>query len=295
MDPLPDLETVDLAEGPIRFRRWEGPPETTFVLVHGLGGSHLNWVQVAPSLAGLGTVYALDLPGFGRTLLQNRSSRMMDLRRSLGAFIERHSDRPVVLAGNSMGGVVGVLQAAVAPGTVEGLILSSSAFPWSGGAVPSPLVMAGFAIAEVPGLGEAAVRARLTRLRPEQVVALGFRVVTADPGIIPPEVIRLHEELVAEQRDRPDIPVAFVEASRSLMRLARRRDIARAALDAVACPTLVLHGRRDRLVPVRFALGELSRHPEWRGRIFPDVGHVPQMEAPGRWVAEVADWLASHR
>ena len=26
-------------DGPVTFREWDGPPETTFLLVHGLGGS----------------------------------------------------------------------------------------------------------------------------------------------------------------------------------------------------------------------------------------------------------------
>jgi pimeloyl-ACP methyl ester carboxylesterase len=54
----------------------------------------------------------------------------------------------------------------------------------------------------------------------------------------------------------------------------------------------VIHGWRDRLVPALYAEAELARHPDWRGRFIPDVGHVPQMEAPGRWLSEVADWAA---
>ena len=34
-------------------------------------------------------------------------------------------------------------------------------------------------------------------------------------------------------------------------------------------------------------------HPAWRGRFLPDLGHIAQMEAPGRWLAEVADWYAA--
>ena len=36
--------------GPVRYRSWDGPEDTTFVLLHGLGGTHLNWVRVAPGL-----------------------------------------------------------------------------------------------------------------------------------------------------------------------------------------------------------------------------------------------------
>ncbi len=291
---LPGPRTTETPDGPVMWRGWEGPGDVSFVLVHGLGGSHLNWVQVAPSLAGLGPVIALDLPGFGRTPLAGRPAGITDLRRALDGFLAVEAPGPVVLSGNSMGGVLAVLQAAIEPDRVAGLILTGSAFPWAGGGVPSPIVMAGFGTAEIPGLGEAVVRARLTRLRPDQVVRLAMRMVTADPRTIPTEVVRLHEELIADQQERPDVPVAFVQASRSLLRLARRRDVARRALDAVRCPVLVVHGRRDRFVPARFAEAELVRHPAWRGRILPGVGHVPQMEAPGRWVAEVADWHAAN-
>ncbi|MGZ8571628.1 MAG: alpha/beta fold hydrolase, partial [Actinomycetota bacterium] len=82
---LPPLSTIDL-DGPVVYREWTGPPETTFVLVHGLGGMHLNWVQVAPGLAGLGRVLAMDLPGFGLSSLGARSTRLMDLRRTVARF-----------------------------------------------------------------------------------------------------------------------------------------------------------------------------------------------------------------
>ena len=61
---LPAMERIDL-DGPVAYRVWDGPPETTFVMVHGLGGAHINWIRVAPGLSGLGRVVALDLPGFG--------------------------------------------------------------------------------------------------------------------------------------------------------------------------------------------------------------------------------------
>jgi pimeloyl-ACP methyl ester carboxylesterase len=77
-----------------------------------------------------------------------------------------------------------------------------------------------------------------------------------------------------------------------MLRLGRMRDVAARTFDRVRSPVLVLHGRRDRLVPVTFAEGALDAHPEWRGRIFPDLGHVPQIEAPGRWLSEVSDWYA---
>src|SRR5262245_42784416 len=102
---LPELSSVDV-DGPIVFREWSGPSQTTFVLIHGLGGSHLSWVQVAPGLSGLGRVVAPDLPGFGRSPAAGRSARMMDLRRAIAGFVEQVATGEVVLVGNSMGGLV---------------------------------------------------------------------------------------------------------------------------------------------------------------------------------------------
>jgi pimeloyl-ACP methyl ester carboxylesterase len=53
---------------------------------------------------------------------------------------------------------------------------------------------------------------------------------------------------------------------------------------------LVLHGRLDRFIPIEWAAAELRRHPSWRHRFFHDLGHVPQLEAPGPWLAAVFDW-----
>jgi pimeloyl-ACP methyl ester carboxylesterase len=288
---LPELSTIDL-EGPVRYRAWDGPAETTFVLVHGLGGSHLNWLQVAPGLAGLGRVLALDLPGFGWSPRAGRRSRLMDERRVLSRFIGELASGRVVLCGNSMGGVIALLQAAVEPASVAGLVLTSSALPWTRGGYPHPLVMGAFAMYHLPFVGDRLVRARMRRMDPEQVVRFGYRMVAADPMSIPEDIVRLNVELVRERASDPDAPEAFLDAARSILRLGRRRDVSTRALDAVTCPVLVLHGRRDRFVPAAFAEAILAQRPAWRGRIFPDLGHAPQMEAPGRWLSEVADWYA---
>ena len=288
---LPELRVVDL-EGPVAYREWEGPPDTAFVLVHGLGASHLSWVQVADGLSGLGRVFAIDLPGFGASPLAGRGAGLMDQRRTLSRFIGSLDVERVVLAGSSMGGALSILQAAVEPSAVSGLVLTNSVFPWRFGASPHPLILASFGIYATPGLGERFVSWRLHRMDPEQTVGLSLRVLAADPATIPEDVVRLLVDLARKRRDEPDVARAFLQAARSMLRLGRRPETARRALDNITSPVLLLHGRRDRLVPVGFAEAELARHPAWRGRFFPDLGHIPQMEGPGRWLAEVADWFA---
>jgi pimeloyl-ACP methyl ester carboxylesterase len=143
-----------------------------------------------------------------------------------------------------------------------------------------------------PGLGERFVAWRLRELDAEQIVRISLGVLAADPSSVPEEVVRLLVDVTEQRRHDPDVTPAFLGAARSMLRLGRRPSISRRALEHVRCPVLVLHGRRDRLVPAAYAEAELARHPAWRGRFFADLGHIPQMEAPGRWLAEVADWSA---
>ena len=288
---LPELRTADVG-GPVRYREWDGPDDTTFVLVHGLGGSHLNWALVAPGLAGLGRALALDLPGFGATPRAGRGSGLMDQRRTLSAFIAELATGRAVIVGNSMGGATAMLEAAVNPGAVDGLVLTCSVFPWARGGRPHPLILSTFALYRSPAVGEWLADRRFRSLDPEQAVRMSFRLITADPGSVPEDLIRLMAEQIAERRTDPDAGAAFLDAARSMLRLGARPELAARAMDNVRCPVLVLHGGRDRLVPAAFAEAALRMHPDWRGRIFPDLGHVPQIEAPGRWLAEVADWYA---
>ena len=58
-------------------------------------------------------------------------------------------------------------------------------------------------------------------------------------------------------------------------------------------PVLLLHGERDRLVPVRLAREAARRNPQWRLETLPDIGHVPQLEAPDDVADRIIDWLTS--
>ena len=216
----------------------------------------------------------------------------MDERRILSRFIAELATGRVVLAGHSMGGVIAILQAAVEPGSVAGLVLTSSALPWSRGSLPHPAVMGAFALYDTPLVGDRLARVRMRRMDPEQVVRFGYRMIASDPSSIPEEIVRMNVDLVRERQSDPDAPDAFLDAARSMLRLGKRPDVSERALRGIECPVLLLHGRRDRFVPSAFAEAVLARHPTWRGRIFPGLGHAPQMEAPGRWLAEVADWYA---
>jgi pimeloyl-ACP methyl ester carboxylesterase len=287
---VPESRWADL-DGPVHYARWDGPDERTFVLVHGLGGSLLSWLAVAPGLARHGRVLALDLAGFGQTPRAGRRSRISENRALLSRFVDEVAGGPVLLCGNSMGGGIAMLQAALEPASVDGLVLSNSVFPWVRGAYPTPIVMFGFGLYRLPRVGEWASRKRLTALEAERAIRFGLRIIAADPSRIDPDLVRAHVEMLQRHQADDDAGPAFLEAARSLMSLGRRPNATRWILDSVKCPVLVIHGRQDRLVPLGFAEEALAGHPDWEMRVIPKVGHIPQMEAPERWLGVVAGWL----
>ncbi|MFM8944837.1 MAG: alpha/beta fold hydrolase [Actinomycetota bacterium] len=288
---LPPSRYADIG-GPVHYLEWDGPPGRTFVLVHGLGGSHLQWIPVGPLLARHGRVLAVDLAGFGRTPRAGRSAKLTANRALLSRFLEEVVGGPAILAGNSMGGGIAVMQAAVEPASVEGLILSSSVYPWAPGGMPSPMVIGGFALYRTR-IGEWAARQRVHAGNADRIVRLGFRINTVHPERIAEDLVAAHVDLLAEQSGDPDFAVAFLEAARSLLRLGQNPERGRLLLDDVKCPVIAIHGRRDRLVPASLAWTATESHPSWWVRVLPDVGHIPQMEAPDRWMAAVEEWLGS--
>ena len=288
---VPESRWLDLG-GPVHHVAWDGPAGRTFVLVHGLGGSVISWLAVAEGLAEHGRVFALDLAGFGETPRAGRRSRVSENRSLVSRFIREVSPgAPVVLCGNSMGGAISMLETALEPGHVEGVVLSNSVFPWVRGAYPAPIVMAGFGLYQIPRVGEWFTRQRRTAIDARRAVRLGLRIITADPARVDPAIVEaLVDELVRRQDD-DDAAEAFLEAARSLLALGRRPRAARWILDEVRRPVLVIHGREDRLVPYRFAESAVRGRDGWGLVALPGVGHVPQMEAPEPWLEAVSSWL----
>ena len=288
---VPPSQWADV-DGPLHYVTWEGPPDgPVFLLVHGLGGSLLNWLSVGPALAERGTVYALDLAGFGRTPLDARSATMHANRMLVHRFLTDVVRTPVVLVGNSMGGWISLLEAAVGGPTVAALILTDPAVPRVAGTRIDPLVTALFAAQVIPGLGEVVATQRAKRLGPERLVRTTLQLCTVDFNRIDPAVVDAHIDLAKERFEAGYAVNAFLRATRTIVRSHLTPGKTWRLVEAVAAPTLWIHGSADRLVPVGAAHGVHRRRPDWTLRIIRGVGHVPMLEAPGRWMEATNDWL----
>jgi pimeloyl-ACP methyl ester carboxylesterase len=280
-------------DGPVHYLDFGGPPGGPLIIcVHGLGGCAVNWSAIAPLLTGRYRLLAPDLSGHGLTWSARRGSGVPANRVLLDRFLAAVAAGPAVLMGNSMGGMISLLEAAAVPHAVAGLILIDPALPFAL-ARPDPLVATLFAAAAIPGAAGLVGRRRV--LSAEATVAAALSLCCADPAAIPREVVARHVEVVRQRTQIAGADRDFINATRSVAAtvVRGRGRVLRHAIGRIGCPVLLIHGERDRLVPVAVARAAARAHPSWSFAVLPGIGHVPMLEAPDETARLVSEWLDS--
>jgi pimeloyl-ACP methyl ester carboxylesterase len=102
------------------------------LLVHGMGGFAESWRHNVEPLATRATVYAIDLPGFGRSAKPRTPYRLSYLARAIHGFLDALGIAQASLVGHSLGGAVCVTYALTHPSRVERLALLSGIVPGFG-------------------------------------------------------------------------------------------------------------------------------------------------------------------
>jgi pimeloyl-ACP methyl ester carboxylesterase len=278
---------VDLG-GRVRVVDYGGRGDT-FVCVHGLGGWALDWQVLAPPLTDCGRVLALDLPGFGDSPLAARSAAVSAQQELLDRYLEAETTEPVVLIGNSMGGMISLLQAISRPASVSRMVLLSPVLPASPRRMPHPAIAAQFAAYAMPQLGEWFMRARRELLDPRALVDGSLAFMSAHPERIPSYVYQQRYALV--RRLNLETDRAFLAAARSLLSLLASRGEYERIIRYVDVPVLVIHGADDPLVSAKSAHHLARTRPDWAVHVLPEVGHVPMLEAPRQVAHLVRRWL----
>ena len=255
----------------------EGP---VLLLVHGLGGSYENWAEVIEPLARTHTVIAPDLPGHGTSAgggdysVGALASSLRDLLFALG------KDR-ATLVGHSLGGGVAMQFAYQFPEMVERLVLVSS-----GGLGPEVSFV--LRAASLPGADlfiavTADVGRRVGPLVGHALSAIGLR-----PNADVAEVLHGYGTLVDPERR-----TAFLATVRAVIGIGGQQVAATDRLYlAEAVPVLIVWGAADRIIPASHGEDAHRHIPGSRLEVFEDVGHLPQIEAPLRFVLTLERFLA---
>ncbi len=281
-------KTADLG-GPVHYLDFGGTGRP-LLMVHGLGGSAINWMAVGPEVAKSYHAMALDLAGFGQTPLFNRSAAVGANAELVHSFIEQVIGEPVVIMGNSMGGHIALLEAAEHPSSVTALVLVDPAIPVVHVHRPEPRELGVVAALTIPGLAEIILDRRVRLLGPEGLVMETLDIVCADSSRVARDVVEAHVRLMRERNNLGrQNGRAFLQASRSLgLRMSDPRFWSRVA--KVHAPTLVIHGSLDRLIPVAAARDLARRRPDWTLKVLDGIGHVPMIEAPSMFIDVLNAW-----
>ena len=271
------LTTTDGLE--LRWRCFPPPgiPRGLVFIVHGLFEHSARYRAVADHLAALGlAVFALDLRGHGesegrRVHVGDFDAYARDLDAGLRLVRERHPDRPVVLLGHSMGGVVAARYALDHGDELHGLVLSAP------GLAPHP--------SSAPPSWLAALGRMLSRLAPRTLV---------DAGLDPTKISR-DQDVVAAYVADPLIGRKVSARWFTAYEAARRDAMARA--HALRVPALVLIAGGDLLVAPQAAAAWAARAPAGlvETRTW-DICYHELLNEPERLevLGAVETWLAEH-
>jgi pimeloyl-ACP methyl ester carboxylesterase len=279
---IPRAERWPLSTGEVHVRE-SGEGSVPTVLVHGLGGSTLNWIPLMERLGDQAAMLAVDLPGFGLSPPpRDGDYSPRGHARTVVATIEEWRRRraiagPVHVMGNSMGGAVALQLASQRPDLVSSLTLVSPALPSTRlgrGNAHLPVVA-------VPGLGEALVR-RYAAVPADQRVQATLDACTSDPGRVPAS---LRDALIAETAYRDSLPYAadaFLRSLRGLLATYADRGPRRPwrLAQQVRQPVLAIYGEDDVLVDARGAARAARDFPDADVALLDDCGHIAQMEHP---------------
>ena len=249
-------------------------PKTSpaIILLHGFGSSLQTWDAWASVLQKDYRVVRFDLPGSGLSE-PDPTGDYTDARTLalIGALMDRLQIDQARVIGNSIGGRIAWKFAAEYPQRVRKLVLIS----------PDGFASAGF------GYGDKhTVPASIKLMRyflPRTLVRQSIASAYGNPSALTEETLDRYYDLMRA----PGVRQAMIERMEQTFLLDPEP-----LLRKISAPTLLVWGEKDALIPFGNADDYLRAIRDARLVSFPELGHVPQEEAPALSVQPVQSFLA---
>lgn len=261
---LPGVEARDLETAARRLRYYAAGSGSPLVLVHGLGGTASNWVELVPELAERHRLLVVDLPGHGRSASPPRGWGVGDFADAVASVLECEEAAPAFVAGHSFGGHVALRLAQRRPELVRGLLLVAP----SGIATRTRLLQVAVAVTGVwrPGRWVAPFRHRYA-------ARYWYRRALFRPWFVS-DAAALSPRVTLGYLEGHPLHLDTRTAGRAMV-----ADDPRHELEHVGCPVLLLWGARDPQLPLDDAF-EYARRLRARLRVVADCGHLVPGERP---------------
>ncbi len=267
----PELGRTIVAAG-IRTNLHDLGSGAPVLMIHGSGpgvSAFANWRLVMPVLAQRVRVIAPDMLGFGFTERPPEQTYDLDhwLCHAVGVLDALGIER-TDLVGNSFGGALALALAIRHPGRVRRLVLMGSV------GVPFPIT---------PGLdavwGYTPSFEAMRRL---------LDIFAYDRALVTDDLARLRYEASIRPGFQESFAAMFpAPRQRWVDALASTEDEVR----RIPHETLVIHGREDKVIPLRTSLTLADWIPRSQLHVFGRCGHWTQIEHAGRFARLVGDFL----
>lgn len=237
-------------------------------LIHGWGLGSAAWQPVVETLAAHCRVHCIDLPGYGDTPASTAT-----FAQTAQALVDA-LPCGVTLCGWSLGGLLAVQAAHLAPQRIARLVLV--------GTTPGFVQRDGWAAAQAPALLDTFASA----VRSDPAAALQRFVALLNQGDA--QARQLTRTLAARLQTGKLPTAATLLAGLDWLRHTDLRPL----LPAIAAPTLLIHGERDPLMPLAAGEWLAASLPGARLEAFAGAAHAPFLADPARFVALLAAFCA---
>jgi pimeloyl-ACP methyl ester carboxylesterase len=253
------------------------------LLLHGGGfdAAEFSYRYAIEPLARHRPVLAFDWPGYGGSDKPNDRYDLAYYARFLSYLMDSLGIQRAALVGTSMGGGAALSFALCSPERVEKLVLVAC----YGLGKDIPYGRLGYFLVHAPLVADL-VYTLLGRSR--RALRSGLRRMVGDPRVV-------SDELVDEARrllDQPASDRAFRSFRKSEVGWSGLKTDLSERLGEVVVPTLLVHGDRDRVVPVEWARRAHERLPGSELCVLRGCGHWPPRECPDEFNRVVTDFLA---
>jgi pimeloyl-ACP methyl ester carboxylesterase len=237
-----------------------GSGDRAVLLLHGLFGTPDHWRQIMGDLATNYRVVAPQLP------VDHQPDRLRSGIRTVDELTDHVADLmfdlelpPLVICGNSLGGLVAIEICLRYPERVLGLVLAGSA-----------------------GLYERSLTHGIKPQASREFVRAVVTDIFHDPCMVTDELV---EEWHGAIRDR-----SFVRFLLRVSRATRDRTL-QDELRQLKLPTLIVWGRNDKVTPPEVAEAFKNQIDQADLRYIDDCGHAPNLERPAIFSAMLQEFL----
>lgn len=255
-----------LKVGGISVRYSDSGSGEPVLLIHGLGGSIESWTNNAGELAKSLRVIAVDLPGFGLSDKPKMSYTIKFYKDFAIEFLKLLKLDQVSIVGSSLGGHIAAEIAISRPNLVKRLVMISPP-----GALPR-------SFKGTPALMR---YAKVLNARSMQQVKQALFAVDNKP------VDDSYAQMVHQKMSMPGAREAFLSALMGSAKAPRLNN----RLNRIHAPTLLLWGKEDIMIPVKFA-EPFVKMKSCRIVMLERCGHRPHVDRPALFNRLVADFLS---